>query len=270
VNLWQAAWHQYAAHPALGAGAGRYQQYWLAHRPSTLHVVNAHNLYLETLDELGPLGLLLLLSALAAPLAGLHRARSAPIAAGLAGAYVAALAHVSFDWDWQLPGVMLAGLAAGATLAALSRSDERRRMVRFDRSLRWVGVTALLLVAAGSLFGLRVNIAIANSTGDAGRADFAGAASQARSATSWAPWMEQGWLALGEAQLGQANYGAAAATFRHATRIAPDDWHAWYGLARAESGAARRQSLHRALALDPREPVLHLLAAISQPTVRRT
>ena len=270
VNLWKAAWHQYTGHPVLGAGAGRYQQYWLAHRPSTLHVVNAHNLYLETLDELGPLGLVLLLAALAAPLTAIPRARSAPVAAGLAGAYVAAVTHVTIDWDWQLPGVMLAGLAAGVALAAVARSEERRRMVRLDYSLRWVGVTVMVLIAAGSMFGLRVNTALSDSSGSAGRADFAAAASQAREATTWAPWMKQGWLALGEAQLGETHYRAAAGTFRHATRIAPDDWQAWYGLARAESGPARHRALHRALALDPREPVLRLLAAISQPIVRRT
>ena len=268
LNLWSTAWHQYTAHPVLGSGAGRYQQYWLAHRPSTLHVVNAHNLYLETLDELGPLGLVLLLVALATPLTAVRHARSAPIAAGLAGAYVAAVAHVTADWDWQLPGVMLAGLAAGVALTAAARPEARRRMVRLDFSLRWVAVAVLVLIAAGATFGLRVNTALSASSSSAGKADFAAAAAEARVATTWAPWMEQGWLTLGEAQLGQTRYPAAAVTFRHAIRIAPADWQAWYGLARAESGPARRRALHQALALDPREPVLRLLEAISQPTVR--
>jgi cytochrome c-type biogenesis protein CcmH/NrfG len=80
--------------------------------------------------------------------------------------------------------------------------------------------------------------------------------------------MEQGWLALGEAQLGQNRYAAAAATFRHAARINPSDWQAWYGLARAQTGPARQEALHRALALDPRETVLLLLQRLSGQSKR--
>src|SRR5439155_953216 len=67
-EYWRVAWREYEDHPWLGGGAGSYQRFWLRHRRNGLPVLDAHSLYLETLAELGPLGLLLLLAALALPL----------------------------------------------------------------------------------------------------------------------------------------------------------------------------------------------------------
>ena len=68
AELWHAAWHDYEAHPVLGSGPGTYEWYWDEHRPIQHKVRDAHNLYLEVLAELGPLGLLLLIVALGTPL----------------------------------------------------------------------------------------------------------------------------------------------------------------------------------------------------------
>src|SRR5262249_48491807 len=74
------AWQEARDHPGLGGGAGSYGQYWFAHRRASPTVHDAHNLYLETLAELGPIGLLLLVLVLGAPLAAVRRARSSPLA----------------------------------------------------------------------------------------------------------------------------------------------------------------------------------------------
>ena len=63
--LWRAAWRDWKAHPALGSGAGTFEQYWLQHRRRSANVRDAHSLYLETQAELGPLGLGLLVTTLA-------------------------------------------------------------------------------------------------------------------------------------------------------------------------------------------------------------
>ena len=63
------------SHEVLGSGAGTYEQYYLQHRTSGLKVRNAHNLYLETLADLGPVGLLLLIAGLVTPLVAGIRAR---------------------------------------------------------------------------------------------------------------------------------------------------------------------------------------------------
>jgi O-Antigen ligase len=125
---WRVAWRDVEANPILGSGAGTFGSYWLQHGPRTIGVRDAHNLYLETLAELGPLGLALLAAALVLPLAAIPAARKQPLAAGAAGAYAAYLVHAGLDWDWEMPAVTLAGLfcAAGLLAAARAHSDTQR------------------------------------------------------------------------------------------------------------------------------------------------
>ena len=47
-------------HPVGGTGAGTYAQYWMAARSDRGKVLDVHNLYLETMAELGLVGLCLL------------------------------------------------------------------------------------------------------------------------------------------------------------------------------------------------------------------
>src|SRR4029450_12094177 len=79
-ELWQVAWDDYRDHPVLGSGPGTYEQYWNQQRPIQPKVRDAHNLSLEVLAELGPVGLLLLLLALGAPLVAAVLARGHPLA----------------------------------------------------------------------------------------------------------------------------------------------------------------------------------------------
>jgi len=112
---WHVAWQEAAAHPVAGRGAGTFELAWLEKQPIPESVLDAHSLYLETLAELGVVGLGLLLLALAPPLVAALRGATA----AAAGGYVAFLFHAGVDWDWELPAVTLAGLFCGA--AALQR-----------------------------------------------------------------------------------------------------------------------------------------------------
>ncbi len=106
---WHTAWQQATDHPVIGAGAGTFDEYWFQHRRVGITVHDAHNLYLETLGELGPPGLALLVLMLAVPLVAVRRARSAPLAAVATAGYVAYLLHAAADWDWEMPAVTLTG-----------------------------------------------------------------------------------------------------------------------------------------------------------------
>ena len=64
-------------------------------------MLDAHSLYLETLAELGLVGLALLVLALAPPLVAGFRG----VEAAATGGYVAFLIHAGLDWDWELPAV---------------------------------------------------------------------------------------------------------------------------------------------------------------------
>jgi O-antigen ligase len=117
---WRVAAEDVSEHYLLGSGAGSFDDMWLEQRSSPPFVRDAHNLYLETLAELGPVGLLLLVCALGAPLlAAAHARRDGLVAAGAAG-YSALLVHAGLDWDWEMPVTVVAGLACAA--AVLSRS----------------------------------------------------------------------------------------------------------------------------------------------------
>ena len=122
-QYWHVAWQDFEANPVLGSGAGTFGAFWLEHRTVDEFVHDAHSLYIETLAELGPLGLALLVIGLAVPLVGL-RGRQDPFVAAAAGAYSAFLLHAAVDWDWEFGVVGLLGLTcAGAVLVGTRRID---------------------------------------------------------------------------------------------------------------------------------------------------
>ena len=63
IEYWHAALRDVAHHPLLGSGPGSFADMWLLYRSSDTATRNAHNLYLEKLAEIGPLGLAMLLLA---------------------------------------------------------------------------------------------------------------------------------------------------------------------------------------------------------------
>ena len=84
---WNVALEDASEHVVLGSGAGSFDDYWLEHRPIPAYVRDAHNLYLETVAELGIVGLALLLVALGTPLVAAARARNRRLVATAAAAY---------------------------------------------------------------------------------------------------------------------------------------------------------------------------------------
>ena len=251
AELWEEAWNEWRDNPFLGGGAGTYEQYWNEHRPIEHKVRDAHNLYLETLGELGPIGLALLLLALGAPLAAAVGARRHPLAAAAFGAYVAYLVHAAVDWDWELPAVTVAALAAGASLMLL-RAPPGSELVPGLKLRVAVGAAAALMAGA-AFVGLVGSSALAASD-DAAVAsppDLDEAADEARKAQDWAPWSSEPWQRLGEAQLGQGNLAGARASFRKAIDKEPGDWLLWLRLAEASSGAEQEAALREAERLNP-------------------
>jgi tetratricopeptide (TPR) repeat protein len=251
--LWSQAWHEYKAHPVVGSGAGSYEGYYLQHRTRPDKVKNAHNLYLETLAELGPLGLALLLVALLAPLYAAVRARRQLFVPALAGAYVAFLVHMAVDWDWQVTAVALTGLFCGAGILVAARSDaaEQREM---SPRLRYALLGATLFVIGVAFVGLVGNMSLAQASTAAGKGNWATSAKDAKRAHTWAPWSSEPYRLLGEAQLGEGDTKSAVASFNKAIAKSPDDWNLWFDLARATTGNAQRDALRHAKQLNPLSP----------------
>jgi tetratricopeptide (TPR) repeat protein len=251
--LWSQAWREYNAHPIVGGGAGSYESYYLEHRTRADKVKNAHNLYLETLAELGPLGLALLLVALLSPLYAAVRARRHAFVPALAGAYVAFLVHMSVDWDWQVTAVALTGLFCGAAILVAARSDAAEQRAMSPR-LRYGLLGATLFVMVVAFVGLVGNMSLAQASTAAGKGDWSRSAKDARRAHTWAPWSSEPYRVLGEAQLGEGDTKNAIASFNKAIAKSPDDWNLWFDLARATTGHAQRDALRHAKQLNPLSP----------------
>lgn len=141
-HYWRVAWQDFEANPLLGSGAGTYGAFWLEHRPVDEFVHDAHSVFLETLAELGLVGLGLLLLAVTVPLLTL-RGRQDPFVSAAAGAYVAFLLHSAVDWDWEFGAVGLLGIACGGAVLVGSRSGRAPAIASGPRALM-AGVLLLL------------------------------------------------------------------------------------------------------------------------------
>jgi len=248
-QTWAAAWHEFEADRWTGSGAGDFGRYWRQHRAITLTVSDAHSLYLETLGELGPIGLVLLAVGLGLPLAIGVRARRHPLVPCALAAYAGFLAHAGVDWDWELPAVMFAGLICGAALLAAARRGAER--VKPSVAVQGVVLVALIAAAGFSVLTLVGNRALAKSTVAVDAADWKRGEAEANTAIRWLPWSAEAWRNLGDAQLGLGRRAEGRRSLAKAARLDPRDWKTWFDLGTAERGSARRRAYLRAAALNP-------------------
>ena len=251
-DYWRVAWDDVEDNAVIGSGAGSYERRWLAWRPADLPVRDAHTLYLETLAELGPLGLLLLLGALGAPRVAAVVARAHPFVPPALAAYCCYLVHTGVDWDWELPAVTFAGLSAGtALLVAVRPTDTTRALSPRLLALVLGAACAVSLLTALAFIG---NRALDQSANALDRIDSAEAKRQARRAARWTPWASEPWRLLGEAQLAEGDVEAARTSFRRGLAEDTRSWELWLDLGLASEGLERRRAFDRASALNPREP----------------
>ena len=249
AHLSETAVDAYRDHPLLGTGAGGYERYFLQHGDGQI-VRDAHNLYLETLAELGPLGLLLLLAVLAAPVVAGLRARSVPLVPAALAAYLAFLVHASVDWDWEMTSITVTAILLGAVLLAASRRREEE--VPLATGARVAVIVPALAVAGLCIVALVGNRAHAAALDASLAGRWSDAESHARTAVRWEPWSSNARMLLGRALGGEGRLGEARATLRQAIERDPDEWTLWFELARWSDGPAVTRALNRAAALNPK------------------
>jgi O-antigen ligase/polysaccharide polymerase Wzy-like membrane protein len=247
-QLWRYAWRAYRAHPVLGSGAGTYERAWQKNANTTLVVRDAHGLYIETLAELGPVGLLLLVGALVVPVVAGARVRRHTLVPTTLGSYLAFVLHAGADWDWELAGVTLTALVIGCLLLVQARRGGEETLGTYTR---YPAAVVALLLGAFSAVGLLGNIPLGRSTRDAAAGRYERAFTEADRAHRFQPWSPKPWIARGEAQLGLGLRSEAAASFRKAISIDDGDWQSWLDLAVATRGRTRARALAHAKRLYP-------------------
>jgi O-Antigen ligase len=141
---WRVALRAFGDEPLRGVGAGGWSVYWLRERTVSEAARDAHSLPLQTLAELGVIGLALLAAFLAGiALAAGRAGRMAPaLAAGPIAGVVAYIAHSPLDWDWQMPALTLVAMVLSGALLALAERPGPRPASRAAAPTAEVATTA--------------------------------------------------------------------------------------------------------------------------------
>lgn len=262
-----------------GSGPGTFQLLWQPRAPFYSPVINAHSLYIETLAEVGIIGLALLagflLVALGAALRLVARTASDPRtqAAGAAAALLAFMVSASFDWVWQLAVLPVAFLLLAAAVLAPSSDSLSARLdadggAAVGRGVGGAGLwmmvrPGLIAVALACLvaiaFPLETAISVRQSQAAVGAGDTSLALSDALSAVRLEPGASSAHLQVALVLELEHDYEAALAAARRATADESQNWSNWLVLSRleAETGHAKASlgDYRRARALDPRSPL---------------
>ena len=244
------AWNAGRDRPLLGHGSGTYEYIWYEQRPDLLVVRDAHSLYMETFAELGVVGLALLLAALAVLVAGAIRARRMRFAGAAFGAFIAWSAAAALDWHWEMVGVTLTALLAGAVGIV---SAERRALGPLRSPARSLLVTACVALSICAVWSLVGNQALFAGRDALARKDWVDAREHARRAQKLLFWSAEPALVLGDAAAGLGDRREALRDYRDAVVTDPNSWVAWLRVAQVARGPERAEAYRRVRQLNPRE-----------------
>jgi O-antigen ligase len=273
-QLWTSAVDEWETKPVFGRGAGSYQSWWMEHASLPLFVRDAHSLWLETLAELGVVGLLLLVIAVGtgflAAIARMGRlGQDRPLVAAMAGVLAAFVVAAGIDWMWELSivglvavvalGILVGkGTAPGAQSApapapapdrappAHAAAGGRAKL----RVLRTAGVAVALAAILCAAVPMLAQNRLEESQAAAARGDAAGAIEAAHDARAVQPWASTPYLQLALLEEQQGNLGEANRHVEDALERDRSDWSVWLVAARVQTKAGfirrGRRSLRQA------------------------
>lgn len=272
-HYWQVIVHALNGRAAKGWGPGTFQLVWLPRAGSGGYVTNAHSLYMETLNDVGLVGLVLLIAFLIALLAAAVRAavRTEPEARTLAAASFAALvafcASAAVEWLWQLPvapaGFLLVGAAVLAPAAARTLAREAASAPREAPPRRLALRLGMIAAAVACLVAIAIPLASTIDLRFSQRAVAAGnlplALSDARAAAGVEPGAASPRLQQALVLEAEHDLPAALIAARRAVGREPQNSVNWLILSRIEAESGRVNAAifayRRARALDPGNPI---------------
>ena len=245
-----------------GTGAGTYETTWERYRTLNLAVVDAHSLYVETLSELGIVGLALLLTFVFTMLIGLaRRARgpNRPLYAAVFAVFLAWALHAGVDWDWEMPAVTIPPLALGA-LALGNRNAQLQRPVAGANTRLAMGLACMACLAAP------VFVSASEARMQAGLTAFVAnkcpqAQSDMQDSLSWVGVRPEAYEAISYCNLAHGYSAEAIDAAQEARRLDPHNWQATIALAlaRASAGQDPRPLIGQAIHANPLEQSLRTI-----------
>jgi hypothetical protein len=262
-QFWSAAVEENASKPLTGTGSGTFEYWWTRNGsvPEIAH--DTHSLYLQTLGELGIVGLLILAAFLAAVLIGGGRnvvragRRRPELAAALAGCVAFCVTAIT-DWMWQIPVLAVAFLLLAAVLVAADEDPseaERDGQAGLRLPLRVAAALVALIAIVAIAIPLASTSLVRKSEADARAGDLTAALSAARSAQNAQPDAASPRLQEALVLESQGELGAAAAAARAATERESTNWRTWLVLSRIEAelgdASAAVSDYRRARELNP-------------------
>ena len=260
VPYWEAALHEFSAHPLVGGGSGSFEVWWAQHREDKGGFVrDAHSLYLEALAELGIVGLVLVLFFFGWVLwVGVRtyfraaRSRRSQLAAALAG--IAAFSFgASYDWLWELPVLPIAFLLL---VSVLITAGARDRSSPLPVGRRVAGCVVAIVAMVAIAIPLSAASSIQQSQAAVRSGNLVHALAEAEDAIRIEPFAAPPRLqkALVLEEQGSIRAGEKAAI--GAVHREPHEWRSWVVLSRlqAEQGNAAQAlaSYRKAKMLNPR------------------
>jgi hypothetical protein len=263
MDHYRLAIKEWREEPLHGQGAGTFEVLWNRDPPIGFGAaaVDGHSLYIETLGELGTLGLLLIVVYLGSIVVALARLVRGPDRAIYAAALAVTLmwtVHAGVHWDWELTALTAWLFAvAGLGLAREPEAATSELSVRSDVALR--GGVALACVAAAVVPGL---IALSEAHLAAGtralvRGNCTIATREARDVRSLLRSRPESYALLGYCELQSGRNATAAGYFRAAARRDPWNWRYRYPLAvsRAAAGKHPQAAARATRRLQSTEPI---------------
>ncbi|HET7121238.1 MAG TPA: O-antigen ligase family protein [Solirubrobacterales bacterium] len=264
-QFWSAAVKEAGSAPLTGTGAGTFEYWWTRHADVEGTIRDTHSLYLQTLGELGIVGIALLGGFLLLVLIGGGRAairadgeRAPPLAAALAGC-VAFCFTATFDWMWQVPVVPVAMLLLAAALVSAGLGDEPPSRTGFPIGAR-VGVVAVALaLIVLTAIPLAATSLVRQSQEAAQADDLSAALDDAQTASDVEPFAATPRLQLALVYEEAGEFDRAAAAAAAATERESTNWRTWLVLARIEAERGRADAAvaayREAKRLNPRSSV---------------
>ena len=267
---WASAVKEFRSAPALGKGAGSYEEWWARYGTLKGFVKDAHSLYLESLGELGIVGFVFIAGAfLIGLVAGLRRvlARAGEERLALAAVWAAFLAYAfaaGVDWMWEMTVVSVVGIALLGLLVSrasgVTDASEKPLRLRWDVAGRVALVVAGVCVILAAALPLLTNREIQASQAAVRAGDLGAAFKRADNARKIEPWATSPYQQLALVSEQAQEYGDAQYWARKAIEHAPNDWQPWFLLTRfrAENGqiTAAVITLQHTRELSPRSELL--------------